>query len=100
MVGRSQIAITLSEGRRTATTVVKQLAFCEGRSEARRTKHANDCHCRGLCIGLTFALGLCSTKKNSSKTTQKSHVKPRNRLNPSNKTRSRWHVSYTQSGID
>src|SRR5258705_10039590 len=55
--GLVQIAITLSEGRSTATTVAKQLAFCEDRSEDRRAKHANDCHCRGLCICLTFALG-------------------------------------------
>jgi hypothetical protein len=38
-------------------------------------------------------------KKNSSKTAQKSHVKPQNDLNHSNKTRSSWHVRSTQFGI-
>ena len=58
----SQIAITLSEGRPT-TTVEKQLAFCEDRSEARRAKRPNDCHCRRLCIRLTFAVVLWPKKK-------------------------------------
>ena len=53
-----QIAIALSERRRTATTVAKRLAFCEDRSEARRAKRPNDCHCRRLCIGLTIAVAL------------------------------------------
>jgi hypothetical protein len=30
---------------------------------------------------------------------QKSHVKPQNHLNPTNKTRSSWHVSYVSSAI-
>jgi hypothetical protein len=67
---RSQIAITLSEGRRTATTVAKQLAFCEDRSEARRAKRQT------IAIVAVFALALRSPSvfaplKNFFKNSQK-----------------------------
>ena len=50
----SQIAITLSEDRRTATTVTKRLSFREDRSEARRAKRPN------VAIVAVFALALLS----------------------------------------
>jgi hypothetical protein len=95
---RSQIAITLSEGRRTATTVEKQVAFCEDRSEAEGRS------AQTIAIVAVFAWPYLRRqslpyKKKSSKTAQKSHVKPQNDLYYSNKTRSSWHVSSTQFGI-
>ena len=57
----------------------------------------NLCHFDRSCS--RFCEQRSGPKNFSSNSARKSHVKPRNHLNPTNKTRSSWHVSYVQSAI-